>query len=53
MIKKGTDLYEAIANAIYAIFDDEIPLDDPTETIEMFIGNINYELKNLEEEENE
>lgn len=45
MIRKGTDLYEAIENAIYAIFDAEIPLDDPMETTEKFVNNINWELR--------
>jgi hypothetical protein len=48
-IGKNTDLYEAIENAIYAIFDEEIPLNDPTETTEKFVSNINWELREEED----
>ena len=51
MIKRNTDLYDAIENAIYTIFEGEIPLEDPMVTLEMFISSINKEMDVLNNDE--
>lgn len=44
VIEKGSELYEAIENAILDVFNEEIPLNDPYETTELIVESINEEL---------
>jgi len=41
MIKKTSELYDAIAEAIYDIFDGKIEIEDPQETTEQFVKKVN------------
>lgn len=55
-IEHGDDLYNAIEEAIYKIFNEEIELNDPSKTTELVVESINKDLKilndlNMEEEE--
>ena len=43
-IKKNSKVYEAIKSAIWEIFDGEIPLEDPDETLDQVIKSINNSL---------
>ena len=49
MIDKNMTLYNAIEHAIDAIFDGEIPLEDPTETTREVVKEINNYLGFTEE----
>ena len=51
MIKENSNLYIAIENAIYDIFEGNIPLDDPSETTKLLVNSVNKELKNLDKED--
>lgn len=44
-IKKNSKVYDAIKSAIWEMFDGQIPLEDPDETLELVIENINNHLK--------
>jgi hypothetical protein len=50
VIKENSSLYIAIENAIYDIFEGNIPLNDPSETTKIFVNSVNKELKNLDDE---
>lgn len=45
-IKKNSKLYNAIKDAIYTMFDGEIPIEEPSETTEKLIKTINKNLQN-------
>jgi len=44
-IKKNSEVYDAIKSVVWEIFDSEIPMEDPDETLELVIASINNHLK--------
>lgn len=44
-IEKDSELYSAIGNAVDYIFNGEIPLNEPSETLKMIVEVINNNLE--------
>ena len=44
-IKKDSEIYDALLDAVFKIFEQEIALEDPVETTDAMVKSINKYLK--------